>query len=534
MTEICAKSDAYQQQIINFNFYSDANLVQMILEQNLEKKAGRLFSPKGQGKLIYFVDDLNMPARDPYDTQNAIALLRQHRDYEHWYDKGKLSLKDIKNTQLCAAMNPTAGSFIVNPRLQRHFWLLAVGMPEQSSLSIIYSAYLNRHFSKFKGTVSGEIGPIIKATLTLHSEVERNFRKTAQNFHYEFNVRHLTNVFQGLLNAKAETIKEPDNLVKLWVHESERIYGDRLVNAANLATFKAAAFEICSKSFAKFNLKKYFGPTPEPLIFAQFVGGLDDKTYDQFPSLEAMTSRLQEALREYNDTNAVMDLVLFEDAMKHVCKISRITTADQGHALLVGVGGSGKQSLTKLASFINSYTTMSIMISSSYGLGDLKIDLQTYYMKSGVKDEGVMFLFTEGQITNERFLVYLNDLLSSGEISDLFAAEDEDGIVNNIRPAVKGEGLLDSKENCWKFFIDRVKKNLHMSLCFSPVGDSFRNRSRKFPAIINSTVIDWFHAWPEDALLSVAAKFLADVEMATPEIRDGIERFMPYSYKIVN
>ena len=195
LTDICAKSDTYQQQIINFNFYSDANLAQMILEQNLEKKAGRLYAPKGTGKLIYFVDDLNMPARDPYDTQNAIALLRQHRDYEHWYDKSKLSLKDIKNTQLCAAMNPTAGSFIVNPRLQRHFWLLAVGMPEQSSLSIIYSAYLNRHFSKFKGTVSGEIGPIIKATLTLHSEVERNFRKTAQNFHYEFNVRHLTNVF---------------------------------------------------------------------------------------------------------------------------------------------------------------------------------------------------------------------------------------------------------------------------------------------------------------------------------------------------
>ena len=102
----------------------------MVLETNLEKKAGRLYAPKGQGKLIYFVDDMNMPARDPYDTQNAIALLRQHRDYEHWYDKSKLSLKDIKNTQLVAAMNPTAGSFIVNPRLQRHFWLLAVGMPE--------------------------------------------------------------------------------------------------------------------------------------------------------------------------------------------------------------------------------------------------------------------------------------------------------------------------------------------------------------------------------------------------------------------
>lgn len=52
--------------------------------------------------------------------------------------------------------------------------------------------------------------------------------------------------------------------------------------------------------------------------------------------------------------------------------------------------------------------------------------------------------------------------------------------------------MVDNKDNCWKFFIDRVKKNLHMTLCFSPVGDAFRNRARKFPALINCTVIDWF------------------------------------------
>jgi len=173
------------------------------------------------------------------------------------------------------------------------------------------------------------------------------------------------------------------------------------------------------------------------------------------------------------------------------------------------------------------------MISSTYGMNDLKTDLQGFYMKSGIKDEGQCFLFTEGQITNERFLVYLNDLLSSGEIADLFAAEDIDGIVNNVRPAVKSEGLLDSKDNCWKFFIDRVKRNLHMSLCFSPVGDGFRNRAKKFPAIISCTVIDWFHPWPQDALLSVASKFLADVEMASDEIRAGIEKFMPYSFLVV-
>ena len=76
------------------------------------------------------------------------------------------------------------------------------------------------------------------------------------------------------------------------MHEAERIYGDRLVNYANLATFRSLSFELVSKSFSKFNLKKYFGATPEPLIFANFVGGLDDKLYDQFPNEDILNTRL--------------------------------------------------------------------------------------------------------------------------------------------------------------------------------------------------------------------------------------------------
>lgn len=298
--------------------------------------------------------------------------------------------------------------------------------------------------------------------------------------------------------------------------------------------FKTFAADLAKKQFHRTNLSKFYQEqNPEPLIFANFVASLDDKMYDRFPSQQAMSTRLAEALRDYNDTNAVMDLVLFEDAMKHACKVSRIISSNGGHALLVGVGGSGKQSLSRLSSAICQFQTATIVISSSYGLADLKIDLQKMYIKAGQKDEGIMFLFTEGQITNERFLVFINDLLSSGEIADLFPAEDVDNIVNAVRSAVKSEGIIDNRDNSWKFFLDRVRKNLHMSLCFSPVGDDFRNRAKKFPALINNTVIDWFHPWPQDALLSVASKFLEETEMPTEEIREAIVKFMPFSFGVV-
>jgi len=98
LNDMCSVGDTYIQQSINMNFYTDADLLQLNLEQQLEKKAGKTYGPFGKYKLIMFIDDMNMPMRDAFDTQTSIALLRQHRDYTHWYDKNKLTLKEVINT----------------------------------------------------------------------------------------------------------------------------------------------------------------------------------------------------------------------------------------------------------------------------------------------------------------------------------------------------------------------------------------------------------------------------------------------------
>ena len=111
------------------------------------------------------------------------------------------------------------------------------------------------------------------------------------------------------------------------------------------------------------------------------------------------------------------------------------------------------------------------------------------------------------EILDERFLVYVNDLLSSGYIPDLFAKDEYDAIFGSLRNDAKAAGVADTAENMMEFFIGRVRANLHVILCFSPVGAIFRVRARKFPALINCTAIDWFHAWPRQALVSVSSKY---------------------------
>jgi len=88
-----------------------------------------------------------------------------------------------------------------------------------------------------------------------------------------------------------------------------------------------------------------------------------------------------------------------------------------------------------------------------------------------------------------------------------------DAIINEVAPKCKAAGLSQEPDSCWRWFISEVRKNLHCVLCFSPVGEDFRVRARKFPALVNCTVIDWFHPWPADALFSVGQKFLNEVSV---------------------
>ena len=178
-----------------------------------------------------------------------------------------------------------------------------------------------------------------------------------------------------------------------------------------------------------------------------------------------------------------MDLVLFEQAMQHVTRIARIIDNPRGNALLVGVGGSGKQSLTRLAAYIAGFTVFQVKLTAAYSMSDFKADLFALYARAGLKGDGIVFLFSDQQIVDERMLVYFNDVLSVGLPPDLYNQEDKDNAVNSIRAEVKAAGLLDSPDVCWDFFITKVRKNLHMVLCMSPVGAAFRVRCRKFPAL---------------------------------------------------
>ncbi|KAM3605484.1 uncharacterized protein V6R79_026173 [Siganus canaliculatus] len=531
--KVAKLKEDYMVAKVPFNYYTTSAMLQRVLEKPLEKKTGRKFAPPTAKRLIYFIDDLNMPEVDVYGTVQPHTLIRQHLDYNHWYDRQRLVLKEIHNCQYITCMNPTAGSFSINPRLQRHFSVFAVHFPGTDALATIFSSILSAHFLQggFSYGVSRSVGTLIQAAICLHQKISQNFLPTAIRFHYIFNLRDLSNIFQGILFALPESIRYPIDLVHLWLHESSRVYSDKLMEEKDVELFNKILLDTGKRYFDAIDESIFIH---QPLVYCHFALGVGEPRYHQASDWEKLQKTLADALEHYNELHAVMDLVLFEEAIQHVCRISRILEAPYGNALLVGVGGSGKQSLCRLAAFLCMLEVFQITLRKGYGIGDLKSDIAALYIKVGVKNIGTVFLHTDAQIPDERFLVLINDMLASGDIPDLFNDEEVDMIVTSIRMELRGLGLVDTRDNCWSFFIERIRRQLKVVLCFSPVGFTLRTRARKFPALVNCTAIDWFHAWPQLALQSVSSSFIEKIPGLEPNVRASISEFISYAHTSVN
>ena len=209
------------------------------------------------------------------------------------YDLTKLAQnpqKNISKTQMMSCMNPTAGSNEINPRLQRNFVTFAIGLPGPTSLLTIYQTFLDGHLKNFNADVKGVSSNMIKL-LGLHTMVSQRFRKTAANFHYEFNIRHLSNVFQGLLVAQPDQFETPEKFVHLWLHESERVYGDRLVCAEDLKKYNELAQSQAKKLFSQFSIAKFYAAeNADPLLFCHFAENIQDKCYEQVINMSDLSA----------------------------------------------------------------------------------------------------------------------------------------------------------------------------------------------------------------------------------------------------
>jgi dynein heavy chain len=143
-----------------------------------------------------------------------------------------------------------------------------------------------------------------------------------------------------------------------------------------------------------------------------------------------------------------MQLVLFDQAVAHVLRVCRVLRRPGGHALLVGVGGSGKQSMAKLAAFMCGYATYSPKVSPTYTLTDFVDELVDLFKRASIRPATpLVLLISDGHVWDERMLVHVCDLLSCGVVTDLMSSDEVEAVVGAIRGEAKAMGVADTRES---------------------------------------------------------------------------------------
>ncbi|KAG9269584.1 dynein heavy chain 12, axonemal [Astyanax mexicanus] len=528
--------ERYLPFFINFSARTSANQSQNIIMARLDKRRKGVFGPPMGKKCIIFVDDMNMPAMEVFGAQPPIELLRQYFDHGNWYDLKDTSKITLVDVQLISAMGPPGGGRnAVTPRFLRHFNICSMNAFSDDTMSRIFSnvvAFYLRN-NDFPNDCFSIGNQIVAATLEVYKKAMENLLPTPAKSHYTFNLRDFSRVVQGCLLLKKESLENKRTMIRLFVHEVFRVFYDRLVDDQDrdwlyklmknivkehfkesfdtvFEHLKAGKNSLCEEDMRSLLFGDYMTPDVEA----------SERLYAEVPSMESFSQVVESYLTEYNQTHKNrMNLVIFRYVLEHLSRISRVLKQPGGNALLVGVGGSGRQSITRLATFMADMTLFQPEISKNYGMNEWREDLKLLLKKAGVKGQKTVFLLTDAQIKEEAFLEDVDSVLNTGEVPNLFAVDEKQEIMEAVRPIAQAgnKSLEFSPLALFAFFVNRCRENLHVVVAFSPIGDAFRNRLRQFPSLINCCTINWFQPWPEEALERVANKFLETLEMSDHE-----------------
>ncbi|XP_049894014.1 dynein axonemal heavy chain 1 [Epinephelus moara] len=500
----------YITHFLMFSARTSANQTQDYIDSKLDKRRKGVFGPPIGKHFIMFIDDLNMPMLETYGAQPPIELLRQWMDHGGWYDRKQIgTFRQIVDINFACAMGPPGGGRNpITQRFTRHFNFLSFTEMEDASKKKIFSTILGSWMGPVPA-IQPLNEPLVDATIHVYSTITSQLLPTPAKSHYTFNLRDLSKVFQGILMAEAGMIEDKLQLLQLWYHESCRVFQDRLVSAEDRDWFTC----LLKDCIQEFDCSFEEAVPSRPVLYGDFmIPGADRKVYTLIEDNEKLVKVMEEYMEDYNQSSTTkMKLVLFMNAIEHVCRISRILRQPLGNALLLGVGGSGRQSLTKLASHMSEYECFQIELSKSYGQTEWREDIKSIMLKAGLQNQQITFLFVDTQIKSESFLEDINSILNSGDVPNLYATDEQERILTAMKPVVQELGQQLTKANLMAAYIRRVRSNIHTVLCMSPVGEVFRARLRQFPSLVTCCTIDWFSAWPEEALQAVATSFLNEL-----------------------
>lgn len=217
-------------------------------------------------------------------------------------------------------------------------------------------------------------------------------------------------------------------------------------------------------------------------------------------------------------------LVFFADAMQHVCRLARVLAQPRGHAILLGVGGSGKRTVARLAAAIAASEFVTLATSGASTHREFREELKAVYDAAGAEGRRVCVYVTEAQLASPSCMEDVSCMLNGAEVPKLLSGEECSAAFKKMQDHFQENDVPAVHSAMHAAFTRRALGNIHIVLAFSPTSAGFRAKCKDFPALLNCCTMDWFAPWPASALTAVAQRALshsaAEVQAVSGKVAD--------------
>lgn len=193
----------------------------------------------------------------------------------------------VEDIILISAMGPPGGGkSVITQRMQRHFNILTYTDLGGESVTMIFKKILSAFIGNYSAVVGDSVDQLVASTRLVYKGVADNLKPTPKKSHYTFNLRDISKIFQGVCSADPKRTQQKVELIRIWVHENQRVFGDRMINNED----REVLLNLLMTEAEKFSLKRDDIFNVERIIFGDYINGMDgeNRPYVQIDDINLM------------------------------------------------------------------------------------------------------------------------------------------------------------------------------------------------------------------------------------------------------